>query len=834
MQFRYTVYYGLCCIGLVGVIRNHIRFIYSLLFNENAAPLYEHIARWADKPIELFFFFLSAVFLLFYTLAVFSAWGIWGSNRSIQRVWQRECWEPTDFAWLLLICANNVLIGFDYWRYWFGDTGIWIADLLWALMICLPIGLTVAIMYYRKPLRNNFQASISGAKKIYILFIAVAFVQFVSIVWPFVAGPLRMMNEYFEIPTKTLVNGQYVDNSDYYSKNFLLGMHPRYHRERDGNHAPRPNPEYCLEIERKPGVDQLLKITQARLNYFYDNQAGLLCNTGPITPMDWLTIRQAMTTKDELLRAEAWLAKDIGLTTFWLKRGYSLEEIEFIDYNKFALEFQLNGIWVLHHHNFVLGPINEYALGKPQQEIFPQYGWLNMVITSHLLEWMGGITYEKYFRVWYSYYVVYFVLLLALFGLLFRHPGYVAIGSTLSVALMSYIPFVWYFQGPGLNPVRHFFDLFLIAGFYLYITNGRAGFLYGALLFGIIGILNNAQLGLACLGAMITATGVLWYKRSIGFNRFQLVAVIVATVLGGWLSVSHPFWSNGLLNQYYLMGISALPTSATRLVFILIVCGLLDLMLWRHLEKGNDRFKYLALFLLLYSQGALLYSLWGSTKTHFLALSTIHATTVVALLKVELDHFDLSAIKREISMFVVFLFALTLLVFGARFYAESEQEYEADFKKHESYVWEMERARFVASMQPELFENSVHLIKKHSSSNAIHIISKYDAIVPFLAKKYSAMPFFELSKFFTTPRELELSIEALRKDSPQILYVDNDIERDYTIDVMDPRVLLINHLQPFSVVRAKQFELLKKVFVTVKGDYELVEQGALISVYRRK
>ena len=96
------------------------------------------------------------------------------------------------------------------------------------------------------------------------------------------------------------------------------------------------------------------------------------------------------------------------------------------------------------------------------------------------------------------------------------------------------------------------------------------------------------------------------------------------------------------------------------------------------------------------------------------------------------------------------------------------------------------------------------------------------------------MPFFELSKFFTTPRELELSINKIRQDRPQYLFVDADIERDFSMDVIDPRVLYVNHLQALSVVRVKQLELLKKVFLAVKDDYELVEQGMLLSVYRRK
>lgn len=155
--------------------------------------------------------------------------------------------------------------------------------------------------------------------------------------------------------------------------------------------------------------------------------------------------------------------------------------------------------------------------------------------------------------------------------------------------------------------------------------------------------------------------------------------------------------------------------------------------------------------------------------------------------------------------------------------------------QHENYVWNLDRAHFVSSMNPLFFENSANLIQKFSTEPAIHIVSKYDNILPFLAKKYSAMPFSELAKFLSTPRELALSIEKIRQDRPLYLFVDTDIERDYTMDVLDPRIPPhLNNLQWFSVKRVKWQELLQKVFMAVKDDYEPVEQGMLISVYRRK
>ena len=834
LRFRFLLYYAICSIGLIGVIRVHIRFIYMLFFKVNTAPIYEHIGRWADKPVELFFFFVGSIVLMLYSMVVYSTWNCLQSNRAVRLVWRCGALIPTELACFVVIVLLNVTIGFSFWREWFGASGSLLGDLLWIVMIVLPALITWTIIKYRKTLLSHSKETVLGAKKIYVLFIVVSFLQFASMIWPFVVNPLNMMGEYLDIPVRTLVNGKYVDNAAYYSEHKLLGIQPRYQIDRDGSPLPRFNSEACLYIDMSPAVEQLLQASQKRAAYFYDKPSGQLCNTGPIIPSDWLLIRQAAKDSETLLRAEAWLAKDAERNNFWQQRIYTPEELDFIVDNKFALEFQLNGIWVLHHHNFVLGPINEYALGKPQQEIFPQYGWLNMAVTSKMMEWMGGVTYDRYFKVWYSYFIIYFILLIGLYWLVFRHPGYVALAAVLSVGLMSCIPFIWYFQGPGLNPVRHFFDVFVASGFYLYLTKERPVFLIAALGFSLLGILNNTQLGLACFGALVTSVSLVWFQRSIDFNRRMLLTVASSVLLGVWLFFGHPFWNAGVLNQYYLMGISSLPTLASREIGILIICGLADFVLWRHMGKGGDRFKYFVLFLLLYSQGSLLYSLWGSTMTHFLTLATIHVTTVVAMLKLEMDNSSLSANKREINIFILFVCSLALLVYGAWVYAASEQKYEADFRQHENHEWNLERAHFISSMNPQLFESSANLIQKYSKDPGIHIISKYDAILPFLAKRYSAMPFFELSKFFTTPHELTLSIEKIRNDRPIYLFVDTDIKREYTLDVLDPRILYVNNFRDFSVSRVKQLELLQKVFLAVQDDYELVEQGLLISVYKRK
>ena len=93
-----------------------------------------------------------------------------------------------------------------------------------------------------------------------------------------------------------------------------------------------------------------------------------------------------------------------------MKRDYSPTEMEFFKKNRFEMHNQILNRWVIHHHNFVLGPISEYVSGKPINEINAQYGPLNVVIMAKLLDWSGGISYANYFRVWYLFWIGYFAL----------------------------------------------------------------------------------------------------------------------------------------------------------------------------------------------------------------------------------------------------------------------------------------------------------------------------------------------------------------------------------------------------------------------------------------
>ena len=179
------------------------------------------------------------------------------------------------------------------------------------------------------------------------------------------------------------------------------------------------------------------------------------------------------------------------------------------------------------------------------------------------------------------------------------------------------------------------------------------------------------------------------------------------------------------------------------------------------------------------------------------------------------------------------IIGLGVLLAGGWDQERTRNEFLGVLDSHQIYEWNLDRAKLTSTMDPRYFQNGVELIQKYSQGPKIHIISKYDNFLPFLAGRYSAMPYFEMSKFLISPRETALCVERLLTDRPEYLFVDTDIRRDYVVDMVH-RFSPWAGLNSISRYRVAQMQLMQKVFATVQDQYELVEQGLILSVYKRR
>jgi hypothetical protein len=138
-------------------------------------------------------------------------------------------------------------------------------------------------------------------------------------------------------------------------------------------------------------------------------------------------------------------------------------------------------------------------------------------------------------------------------------------------------------------------------------------------------------------------------------------------------------------------------------------------------------------------------------------------------------------------------------------------------------------------MDPAYFVESVSLIQQYANSgNGIYIISKYDTVLPFLAKRYSAMPFFDVPWMLLTDHEVNLCIESIRANKPRYLFVDTDIERNLNTQILVSSIPRVGNAGSESLLRVQRLNLLKDVFTAVKDDYEPDGSRGLLTVYKRK
>ncbi|MBA3754079.1 MAG: hypothetical protein H0X01_08090 [Nitrospira sp.] len=638
-----------------------------------------------------------------------------------------------------------------------------------------------------------------------------------------------MMNEYLNVPERTLLDSKYVSNTEYINSHNLGGL-LKYNPDADQGVSTLPRPGSFVELPRTQLLQQFIEENMEK--YYYNEMLRALVIHGPMTA-DERTELSAIVDHEHSARIISLYYKSREQDAQLNNRIYTSEELQFLWKNHLEMHWQILSRWVIHHHNFVLGPINEYALGKPLKDINIQYGVFNIVLMKYLLEKTGGISYQNYFHKWFTVWPLYYILFVALAFLVFRDVYYVAFICLLAFGFVNKIDYQFLFLGPGLNPIRHLYDIPVIACLYLYFKNGKTAFLIAGSLLGLIGILNNQQFGLFLVGSFFVTMLVKAFQKRGAASLREIVIGAMALVASGVIVLGGNLGKNEMAS-YYLEGFLGNIIDPNRLILMMLAISACYLVLLR-LENTTSELKYTALFLLLYSQGVLIYYTWGGDDKHLFNIASILVLGGAAFIKLVIDHSSVKRYEKVVVGSLIAVALVTVYIPGLLSYYSTRQEYESIFLTHKTYDWNLETAKFRSTMDPTYFVNSISLIQEYvPSDNAIHLISKYDNFLPFLAKKYSAMPFFDLQWFLLTDKEVNLCIERIKTQKPHYLFVDTDIDRDFNGEIVTAELEFISGPAGESLMRVQRLNLLKDIFAAVRDDYEPVKQGLLLTVYKRK
>ena len=815
-------------IGLIAILQITLR-LWGMEFPFLSAEFgfYGHINLYRAKPLELILHVGGVLILCAYFIGA-RAWLRSQPSRSDLRP---QVWS----IWLLAVGLYNgwLLV----WQPAKPATGIeWLylaaAGILWVLLIVSSLyGLVLLRRCRAIDWRRQWNPANTG--RVYLLLFLVALGQLLWLVSPFALQRLQMLNEYLEIPTITFFfdSDQAILNQRFLDQHGLLGPALRYLPDRDHGSMPPIRDEVCVITPPAPGLKTFFQEDANKTSLLYDSQQQRLCAVDAITTEQWLRLRSLQTDELEQQKLDAWFASVNYYSQRLRDKVLSKEEKQFFRVNRHILGFQYVGNGVIHHHGFMLNPLNEYDLGKPRAEIFAQYGWLNLWLTHGLMQVMGGINLHNYFRVWYSYYYLYYLLYFGLLWLIFRRRDYLAAGALLAVGLLSFIDYQWLLQPPGINPIRRIAELPLLAGLWLYWQQPRPRHLLLVIASIWLAILNNWQFGLMALGAAGVCLGVQRWQREASFGK-NTDCLLGVGLIGGLLLVHWLRGGNDPLSAYYLAGSATLPIGLWQGPLILTTFAGGAALLAR-LFNSRRPMANLCLFLLLYTAAVVTYSLWNGSATYLLVPGPLYVLTGLAFIRYLSETVPVFRLYHHRIAVLLVIIGLGVLLAGGWDQERTRDEYLGLMDSHQVYEWDLDRAKFTSTMDSRYFQNGVELIQKYSQGPSVHIISKYDNFLPFLAGRYSAMPFFEMSKFLMSPKETALCVERLLTDRPEYLFVDTDIRRDYAVDMVH-RFSPWAGLNSISRYHVAQMQLMQKVFATVQDQYELVEQGLILSVYKRR
>ena len=814
-------YYFVCSIGLL-----QLAFVVAgVISNAVIVPINSFISYsdWAllssipTKPLELLQYALSVMALVIYYVCVYVI------SKYFYKIHDNKLFKDiVSNQWKLAGCFSvllifNILLLRMHGQLVTAMLGIWL------FVLILPVIPLINSLLDRSENKIKFGSI--------VLIIAIG----ISIIYsfmPFVTAKVKVSNDFMDIPEQTKLSSGYVDNTAYINDHRIGGLH-KYDPRIDQGGEPSPRAGDYIKLKK---TDSLVKfIENEPQKYAYSNKYDVLVVNGGLPRDDFEDLLKIAANGAERDRIYGYYSqKALESKT---KKIYSSDEIEFARKNKRELLDQALAGHYFHHQDTMLGTINEYELGKSREKTVYLYGWLSTVVIATAMEVLGGITFENYQSAFYLFYPLYYLLLLVVASIIFKRLSYVLLVAVLAIGALYFLGFETIRFAPGFNPVRHFLDIFSLLCFYWYLFANHRKQLYLAmsLSFAIIGLLFSKEFGLVLFLALLVAV----VSKSIAERNkksTEIILSIIAIIVALGLLLTIKTAKNQTL-IYVLLGVAAPPMSQIIMIGMLVIfSGVYVLVLSKMYIPNNWR--YLVLFWFLYTQGLLIYYIWNPAPNHLMSLGAIWGMLVALLIKLWVSNYECVA-RYENKLVAPLAYILMLIMYlpAMLSYQLDRLDYESIFKNHKIYRWDLPAAKFQSTMDPSVFANSVALINKYSKSNAIYILSKYDNILPFLSRKYSAMPFPELDLSLVTNKEMAECIDLLHKKQPEYLFVDTDMLRSHLGDIYardDPFSQYAAPVYEASRGRAMVLDNFAKLFDKIKGSYEPVEEGYLITVYKRR
>jgi len=633
-------------------------------------------------------------------------------------------------------------------------------------------------------------------KSVDILLLSLSFLLIIPVLYEqlsFMKGPAYLMNDYPDIYGETIIDGSPLDN-----RAFLEGL------------------------GRSAGLRQLSgSAIEGKGGWLFS-----LPTAKTAAPEEYGDLLLGLREKSEPGHVDPQEIGSPAPDIRTIKKFYLANFLEATDQN--------SGRGQINHIAHILNPINEFQLGKPLSQIYVQYGLGNTFLMKWAMDLFGGLSVHNYYKT-YIYYTIYFLSVLIMLIYVFRSGFYVLTAFIVMPVYFLFMGYTAYVVAPGIIPTIHLLDAATVMFLVLFLRGQRPLYLFVATILSLTSIVINTQFGMALSIGLLAALFFFSLEKRKGAARIRWLLMLLGFAFAGGLLARVS--SVGLLREifpYFIAGLFSLPANGAVIVCTLIylVGSYAFLLLLKH---DRSYLKYLYICVFVYSQGLLVYYYWSGYDNHlppvfpfiwFQMCVMVYSARNILWPNRPLLREGLNLLM--VTVFVVFCFAL-IPVSVKRFYGE-KREFMRSFEAHRTYDWSFERARVVSTLNPEVIQEAVASIRRYTPGQTkAYILSKYDNLVPFLANRYSATPFFDSLSYLYSKKEYAMIVDKIKGDKPLYLFADTNI--DHYSDLW----YVFNRYNPAETTsRLGRYTLLKQIFDEVRTDYDKVEQGQLISVYKRK
>ena len=498
--------------------------------------------------------------------------------------------------------------------------------------------------------------------------------------------------------------------------------------------------------------------------------------------------------------------------------------------------WQINNRGEIKHQAHYLIPIHEYLIGKPLDRISHLYG-LGMTIVGGMITKVfspeGIIPYGVFYRVLASMcYLGFFVMLGCMYAI-FKDYRLLSICALLWLLNQFVLGFETYTLSSGVSELRTLFDcpVFYLA---FALQRKKSCHLYLAMAaILLLAVFVSFEFGMMITIACIAAVACEAMRRG-NITKLDIMSVVAMFAICGAGAYFHSIGVQGAISHYLLSGVLATAMSLET-ILLLFVPLFLYIVMYLHMSRENSIYRSIFIVATFYSQEITLYYVWSGMIAHFnIFFLRYWFPAIFYFAFLFLEKKQKTVVSRSTFVSAVVLIVIVSIA-PAKKFVNDYLSYNKVFKSHVTYFWDTKNTGIRTTMNPKYFSNAVDLINKYipEKEKGIVLISQYDCLLPFLANKYSDLPYFDISQYLITEKEKNNVINRIKNIKPEYIFVDSDINAPYELDIV-PISESGTGLHEESRMRVYTLNAIRDIFLAVKDAYTPIDEGTLITAYRRK